>query len=86
MSRDPAAPGPTGHYPRARLNAEDEGGLNIAISHGRELVHLRFGTPVAWFALPPQQAADLASALLKHAREAAREAGVTITLRLGGEL
>lgn len=79
-------PGPTGDFPRGRLNADDEGGLRIAVGPsedgGNVMVH--FGSPVAWFALPPQQAADLAAALIKQARAVARETGELLTITIGG--
>jgi hypothetical protein len=59
--------GPTGDYPRGKLDETDEGGIAIAISQYRETVRVDFGKPTAWFALPPDQALAFASLIVKHA-------------------
>jgi hypothetical protein len=47
--------GPTGKFPQGKVHANDEGELVIGVAadvaHGQVVVN--FGTPVAWFALPP---------------------------------
>jgi hypothetical protein len=60
--------GATGDYPLGKLGPDDEGGLVIGVAkdeHNNIVVN--FGTPVAWFALPPDQAIGLATLILKHA-------------------
>lgn len=74
--------GPTGEFPNGKLNAEDEGALQLGVAHDGAKVILNFGVPVKWIGLEPQGAADLASALIHHAREAARSAGVVLTLNV----
>lgn len=44
----------------------------------------RAASPVAWIGMEPQQAADLASLMLKHAREAARGSGQHVSFTIGG--
>ncbi len=65
-------PGPTGGYPHGKLNSDDEGGINVALSSrmapdGTRMVQFNFGKPVAWLSLPREQAVAFASLILKHA-------------------
>lgn len=59
-------PGATGKFPDGKLDASDQGELKLKISSDDSLVRLDFGTPIAWFALPKEQAAQLALVLLQH--------------------
>jgi len=60
--------GATGAYPEGKLNKDDEGALQFGIARGGDgLVHINFGKPVAWFAIPPNDAKQLAALLMKHA-------------------
>lgn len=61
--------GPTGEFPRGKLNEDDEGALNTAISHGQGVVRIDFGKPTAWLAMPPDLAVEFASVILMHARQ-----------------
>jgi hypothetical protein len=61
-------PGPTGDFPQGKLNADDEGALNIAISQEKGVVRIDFGKPIEWLAMPPDLAFDFASTILVHAR------------------
>ena len=70
--------GPTGKFPRGKLNADDEGALQLGLTNHNGKVIIQFGVPIKWLGLGPQEAADLASGLIKHAREAARTTGVGI--------
>ena len=62
-------PGPTGDYPDGKLNADDEGGIAVAIAYdpNNDTVHIDFGKPVAWIALPPSQAVAFAELIIHHA-------------------
>jgi len=60
--------GATGETPDGRCHDDDEGELRMAISRQGDLVRLDFGKPTAWVAFPPEQAEELAKALLKQAR------------------
>jgi hypothetical protein len=68
-----AAVGPTGDFPHGKLNDDDEGGINVALSRhrapdGTQMVRLDFGPkPVAWLSLPSEQAIHFAMSLLKFA-------------------
>lgn len=59
--------GGTGTFPEGKLNASDEGELRMAISSSDGLVRIDFGKPVAWFAVPANQAKELAALLMRHA-------------------
>lgn len=59
--------GATGDYPQGKLNADDEGGLRIAIGVKDGAIMLDFGKPTAWIGLDPGTAEALANNLLKHA-------------------
>jgi hypothetical protein len=64
--------GPTGDFPHGKLSDDDEGGINVALSHhqapdGTPMVRLDFGKPVAWLSLPQDMAIAFALTLLKHA-------------------
>lgn len=61
------ATGATGDYPQGKLNADDEGGLRIAIGVKDGAIMVDFGKPTAWIGLDPGTAEALANNLLKHA-------------------
>ena len=61
-------PGATGKYPQGSYGRHDEGELTFGVvrdNYGN--VRVEFGKPVAWLALPPETAINLARLLLKHA-------------------
>jgi hypothetical protein len=70
--------GALGDYPEGKLTPADEGAIQFAIGISNGKVVLDFGTSVHWVGLSAQQAADLASLLLKRARECGRANGETI--------
>lgn len=76
--------GPTGNFPKGHLGPNDEGELTLGVADNDGKVIIRFGVPVKWIGLDPQDAANLASALIRHAREAARHTGVAITIDMAG--
>ena len=60
--------GATGKYPQGRYGRHDEGELHFGVardSYGN--VRVDFGKPVAWMAMPPETAIQLAHLLLKLA-------------------
>jgi hypothetical protein len=61
--------GATGQFPDGKITEDDEGELQFAVGSNPDenLVSVRFGKPVAWLALPPENARALAQLLLKHA-------------------
>jgi|HubBroStandDraft_3_1064219.scaffolds.fasta_scaffold21711_5 hypothetical protein len=64
-------PGPTGDFPHGKLGPDDEGGINIALSHhnapdGTPMVRFDFAKPVAWLSLPSTHAVAFALLILKH--------------------
>lgn len=65
--------GPTGEYPNGKLGSDDQGELTIAIGAEDGLVKLEFGTPVAWLAVSPSDAATIAASLLHMAKRAEGE-------------
>lgn len=68
--------GATGQFPNGRLCPEDQGEIQFAVGSdvGKGLVMLDFGEkPVGFVAMTPQQAVDVATTLIKHARGIAKE-------------
>jgi hypothetical protein len=65
--------GPTGKFPRGKLNSTDEGELVVAVSSMKDMVRIDFGTPVAWVCLPPDQAIEFASAVVAKAMAMKRQ-------------
>ena len=61
--------GASGKFPMGHLNDDDEGELRMAIAKDEinGVIRMEFGKPVAWMALPPDGAIDMARLLLKHA-------------------
>ncbi len=66
-------PGPTGEFPQGKLNPEDEGELAITVRIEDGNVRIDFGKPVAWLAMPPKMAIDLAGSLIRYAKRALGE-------------
>jgi len=75
--------GAIGAYPDGKLTPLDEGSIQFAVGGQDGKVVIDFGTPVRWMGMTPQQAADLASDLMKWARLMGRKNGETITMTLG---
>lgn len=75
--------GALGDFPEGQLTKTDEGAIQFAVGAKDGKVVLDFGTPVAWVGLNPQQAADLASLLLKRAREVGRANGEAVAFTIG---
>ena len=76
--------GATDSFPEGKLTQADEGAIQFAIGEANGKVVIDFGTSVHWMGMTAQQAADLASALMKKAREVGRKNGETVTLTIGG--
>jgi hypothetical protein len=59
--------GATGNFPMPAVDDDDEGGLRMGVAFDpvNELVRLDFGKPVAWLALPPPEAIELAKLLMR---------------------
>jgi hypothetical protein len=76
--------GAIGAYPEGKLTPSDEGNIQFAVGECDGKVVIDFGTSVHWFAMTPQQAADLASSLLSKARLVGRKNGETIAMTIGG--
>jgi hypothetical protein len=69
--------GATGKFPLGSLGPDDEGELNMSVSHDSEgNVHMNFGKSIVWFALPSEQAIELARILLHHA--GAKKVAITL--------
>ena len=74
--------GNTGRFPEGKLTPHDEGEIQFAIGVKDGKVCVDFGTPVKWLGMQPTQALELASSLIKHAKDAARGTGSILTLNL----
>lgn len=75
--------GALGEFPEGKITKTDEGAIQFALGVKDGKVVIDFGTPVHWLGMTPQQAADLASAILKKAREVARTNGETVGFTIG---
>ena len=60
--------GATGEHPRGKLTPDDEGAIAFAIGDQDGKVVIKFGTPVAWMGMTPEEAVTLAELLIKRAR------------------
>ena len=76
--------GPIGAFPKGKLTQSDEGSIQFGVGVKDGKVVLDFGTAVTWVGMDAQQAADLASVLLSKAREAGRQNGECVHIRIGG--
>lgn len=75
--------GALGDFPQGQLTKDDEGAIRFAIGSKDGKVVIDFGTQVHWLAMPPQMAADFASAVLKRAREVGRKNGESVAFTIG---
>ena len=68
---DKPSPGPTGQFPRGRIDRLDAGELQFFVAVDRQfgIIRVSFGTPVAWLGLPSKEARELASLLIDKADE-----------------
>lgn len=83
---DPMKPGPTGDFPEGKLDDDDEGGLNVAISHDLDgNVRLDFGEPTAWIAMGHLQARELARLIIEHAIGAEHASKLASSFRARGQ-
>ena len=53
---------PFKQFPRGRLNAEDEGAIQVAVGVQDDVVVLAFPKLVSWVGMPAEQAASFAAA------------------------
>ncbi len=56
-------------YPRGKLNADDEGQLNMRIGVRDKTVIVDFGKPVVWFGMDYHTATRLAADIMRRAEE-----------------
>ncbi len=75
--------GALGDFPEGQLTKTDEGAIQFSVIEKDGKVVLDFGTPVVWVGMNPQQAADLASLILKRARAVGRKNGETVGFTIG---
>jgi hypothetical protein len=63
--------GATGDHPQGKLNANDEGGLRMAIAADpkNSIVRVEFGKPVAWLGLDKATALALADSIRQNAEK-----------------
>lgn len=73
--------GATGRFSMPALNESDQGELKMGVAYDKldGLVRVEFGKPVAWLAMPPEDAVAFAQSLLRHAASGSN-GSVTITL------
>lgn len=63
-------PGPTGDFPKGKMDQEDEGGLNIGVGSRGRKVMMVFGKTVAWIGMEADDAEKVADAIRVAASEA----------------
>lgn len=58
-------------YPAGRMGHDDDGILSYAITtdHAKKVVVIRFGKPIEWLGLGPDECIALAQQLIARARE-----------------
>lgn len=61
--------GATGDFPRGKLNPQDEGGLQLAITVKDGVVVIAFGKEVAWLGLDKATAISFADTIKRRAEE-----------------
>ena len=76
--------GAIGAFPEGKLTKSDQGAIQFAVGEKDGKVVLDFGTTVSWIGMKPQEAADLANALFKWARDVGRKNGEMIHMTIGG--
>lgn len=60
--------GPTGKFPDGMLGPDDQGEIQIGVTHdSKGTVIINFGKEVSWVGFPPEAAINLAKTLFKHA-------------------
>jgi len=59
--------GGTGDFPRGKLNASNEGGLQLAVGTKDRTVIIDFGKPIVWLGLDKASALQFAALVRKHA-------------------
>lgn len=74
--------GALGAFPEGKLTKDDEGAIQFRVGSEGSKVVLDFGTQVQWVGMSAQQAAELASSLMKWARLVGRKNGETVVLNL----
>ncbi len=62
-------------YPDGRISADDDGSLTFKIGADADkgVIVIEYSKPTAWVGMQPQQAIELAQALIRHARSIAKE-------------
>ena len=67
--------GPTGQFPYGKLTPDDEGEISVGIAGDpqTETVHINFGTSIRSLGMRPEQAEQMAGAILRAACKARKE-------------
>jgi hypothetical protein len=68
MAFKPPRLGATGDFPRGKLNADDEGGLILAITVIDQTLRIEFGKPIAWLAMSRDEAIGFAELIMQRAQ------------------
>jgi hypothetical protein len=62
--------GATGQFPQGKAAPDDEGELQLGVTHREGNVEIHFGKPIAWLAFPPEKALEFARIIMEHAHQA----------------
>jgi len=63
--------GPTGDFPRGKVDESDEGGLQVGITYDKEsdTVVIVFGKSITWIGFGPEQAIEFANLIIERAKK-----------------
>lgn len=65
--------GATGEFPDGQISPDDEGEIQIGITHHNGQIIMNFGKSVRWLAFDPKLAKQIAESLRQHAAAVVRE-------------
>lgn len=60
--------GPTGRFPKGKINKDDEGELQLAVFSKNGRVFIEFGCAVKWLGMDPNGAIAIGKALIEKAK------------------
>lgn len=67
-----------GEFPDGRLNERDQGAVAVAIGHEKGRVTMQFPKNLNWIGFTADQAMDIASSLIEHARACGSKKVLTV--------
>lgn len=74
--------GGSDQFPDGKMSNDDEGKLRMRIGVVNGKVRIEFEHATTWVGLGPYEAANFAELIIKHARKAANDTGVVLTIKI----